>query len=849
MNESHTNAQRRGRADGQSSVPIGGARKSPASRKPMDPLTALHSDFKQVLGVIKARIDQGVSAVNAPLPATMSLEIPGKQSKPLDFPSRQRRPFDLFVDYLGKPGSVVARRNDFDIDLLIAKSDPTRLAVPALRLFYKPAADTLGEFCNGRQRPGAGPESLREVLRDIGTYLIAGASKDIEYAQRWRKALEEVGVDQYKFLTTAVARRIVDGTVETGAACGDMSWSLETGHALLSTVVDAIGEGACEDFVDDLRARCKLALERDARRGEFETVNGDLLVSIMGLARFRALNPHDPESIARVFDNASERFAGDLRAWCWLWTGSEDDAERPAPQRLADIALRDIGWVRPWSGKARGDALFESLRKNPNAFPRRLGNSAVVPALTTVAPNAESASAPIDAVEPLAEDDDTPAAAPAADDGSSNGFQILALDDIYRFRPVTVVLLGMSGVGKSTFIRALFHHLMERRSEVFTGADALVLADRCSETIRDGFKKWCARKTSSPTAEAVLEYHLEIPRLMTIRLIDHRGELLGLVDRECSAIAVSPGGDQAEASHVLTETMATADGIIAFLSCESLVEEARDGGVDPERRVPEVDVLADRLGRVLSGRRSDHVPVALVMNKLDSIVSGEDFDMMYELGSVIGNGPSGGHLPRLRSSELTEWAVRQPIATGSLAAQSVIMRLIAVLNPICAQLEAFTRRVGLFVTSALPVMCRDLTLSSRGPVAIVSWILEENLIPAFLSQAQAQIALDRETVAAAKKDYSVVQRIVKLVAVDPRAGAVIAALPGMNKVAKKLRDRRIVALNETLRRYGTEVSTVPSNVELFAARDHLEARINYSTEEIDAMEKRVEDFAARFGSD
>ena len=808
----------------------GGMVERSTARERRDPVTALHWDLERVSTLIGERVTEGVAAVNAPLPAQMSLEFPGKD----------HRPFDLFAEYLGKPGSVVARRGNGDHDLIVHRTDPTRLTDQNAGLFYAAAAKTLGDaFGPARPRPVAGPQSLREVLRDIGAYLIAGASKDVPYANSWLNALEKAGVDQYGFLTGPVANRVVIGTVGNGAVCGEEGWSVDTGHALLSVIVDSIGEGAVQDFADDLLARCAL-VDVCTAPGAFEAVDGKLLVVILGLARFRKLDPHNPASFADVFGTDSEKLAHQLRAWCWLWTGSEGDADRPVARHLADIVLRDIGWVRRWNGKAQGDALLDALRKDPDAFPRRLAASSPMPAVTTVAPNSVAeAGADSPAASP-AEEGEAAGAVAAPDGGAPEGFQILQLNEVYRFRPVILGVLGMSGVGKTTFLRAVLHHAMERRSELFPGADELVLADRCSEAIRDGIQSWSDGESTSSTPETILDYTLELPRLMTIRLVDHRGALL---DLRRDPGQVSEEGEE----RLLTKTMKQVDGIAALISVESLVQEARGDRVAADQRVPDVDAIADRLGRVMSGRQSNHVPVALVFNKLDDILTdNDDFRSMYEYGAVFGDGVSGGHLPRVSTEELTEWSVRQPIATRSLTAQSIVSRSLKVLAPICAQLAAHTRRVELFFTSSKPVDKQDQTVSSAGPAATVSWLLKENLIPAFIAQAKAQIASDRITVASARKDHDVVRRIAKLVAIDPRAGAALSMLPGINKVVRKMRARRIVALAETLRRYGIELSKDPCNDELFSACERLEARIAHSTEEIDAMKKRLDDFAARF---
>lgn len=828
-------------------TPEGPNERAKASER-VDPVMGLHWRFEIISKVVTDRVEEGDAAVNAPLPAGTALKFPG----------RSLRPFELFAEYLDKPGSVVARRGDRDHDLIVHPTDPTRLTDQNAGLYYEAVARTLhGAFGPPRPRPVAGPQSLREVLRDICAYLIAGASKDVRYASSWRNALDKAGVDQYGFLTGPVANRVVLGTVGDGAACGDEHWSLDTAHALLSVIVDALGEGSVQDFADDLRARCALADDGPAP-GEFEAVDGKLLVAILGLARFRNVNPRDPASFGEVFGTDSEPLAHRLRAWCWLWAGSEGDAGRPVARRLADIVLRQVGWIREWHGKAQGDALLSALRKEPNAFPRRLAVSSPLPAVTTVAPSWPAAASAAPPAPPPAEEGEAAgtaaaAAAPpppppakegeAAGDGAPEGFRLLQLDEVYRFDSIDVDIVGMSGVGKTTFLRSVLHHMMQRRSELFPGADELVLADRCSEAIRDGIRSWREGKSTPSTPDTVLDYALELPRLMTIRLVDHRGALLDL-RRDPGQV---PGeGDE----RLLTETMKEADGIVALISVPSLVQEARGDRVAADQRVPEVDAIADRLGRVMSGRQSDHVPLALVFNKLDDILTDDEgFRSMYEQGAVFGDGVSGGHLPRVDTEELTEWAVRQPIATRSLAAQSIVSRSLKVLAPICAQIAAHTRRVELFFTSSKPVEPVDKqnrTVSSAGPAAVVSWLLKDNLVPAFIAQAKDRISSDRKTVASAGKDHDVVRRLARLVAVDPRAGAALSMLPGINKIVLKMRARRIGLLDEILRRYGIDLSKDPSNDELFSARDRLEARIAHSTAEIDAMKGRLNEFEARF---
>ena len=811
------------------SVPVpstGRTERRIATREPMNPVAALCSDFERITTVVVERLAKGVPDVNAPLPISM----------PLEFRGGSRRPFGLFVDYLAKPGLVVARSGNATPDSLIHGTDPKRLSEQYARPYLDATARILRDsFGPALPDSVAGPKTLQQVLRHVGACLIADASRDADYGRNWQDALEASGVDRFGFLCGPVASRVVDGAVGDGTACSHLAWNLKTGHALLSVIVDAIGEGAVGDFADDLLARCALAKDRKAPRRAFETIDGRFLVAIMGLERFSAADPHDPPSLSNVFGDESESLARWLRARSWLWAGNVDDATRPVTQRLAELVLREIRWLRRWDKQAQNDVLLDALREDPDSFPRGLGRSGALPSLTSVAPNVTPVSAAADQ-EPQCADSEEAAA------GAFDGFRLLHPDQVYGFRPITIGLLGMSGVGKTTFVNAVLHYLLEHRSELFHGADALVLADRTSEAIRDGMEGW-RRNESPPSTPETVQYVLELPRLLNIGLVDSSGGLLALRG-EAGTPTEDCGG---EADRILTETMARVDGLIAFLPVAQLFTKARSDHVSPEQRTPEVDVMAERLGRVMRSRRSDHVPVALVLNKLDSIVADEDSRAICELGSVFGGGVSGGYLPRIDAANLSEWAERQPVATRSLAAQSAVTRTIEVLDPVFAQLAAYSRRIELFFTTSRPVKRGAGAVSSDGPAAVVSWILGV-LIPAFLAQAKVRITKDRQVVAAARTDLGIVRSNVRLIAIDPRAGAVLSLLPGMSKVTRKLRARRIAGLNETLRRYGMEVSKEPSNDELFEVRDRLEARIDYSTSEIDAMESRLDEFAARFQS-
>ena len=365
------------------------------ARERVDPVTGLHWDFERVSMVLRDRVASGAVSVNGPLPRGTSLVFPEKDR----LPEKSRRPLELFAEYLGKPGSVVQRRGARDDDLVVLPTDPTRLTDQNAGLFYESAAKTLGDaFGSPRPRPVAGPASLLEVLRDIGAYLIDRACKDVRYGISWRSALDRAGVDPFGFLAGPVADRIVAGTVGPGAQCSEERWDLNTAGSLLSVIVDAIGEGAVEDFAEDLRARCSLS-DCGAPHGMFEAVDGRLIVAVLGLARFGHVNPHDSESLTEFFGTDSDKLAHQLRAWCWLWAGSEGDSERPVQKRLADKVLREIGWVREWHGRAQGDALLDALRKEPNAFPRGLAVSSPEPAATALAP---SWTAPTDAENPSA---------------------------------------------------------------------------------------------------------------------------------------------------------------------------------------------------------------------------------------------------------------------------------------------------------------------------------------------------------------------------------------------------------------------------------------------------------------
>ena len=781
--------------------------------------------------------------VNEPLPPETSLVFPAKPG----LPDNSRRPLDLFVEYLGQPGSVVPRRDIRDNELIVHPNDPTRLTDQNARLFFESAANTLGDaFGSPQPCPVAGPKGLLDVLRDIGAYLVDRACPDVRYGNDWRSALDRAGVDPFGFLTGPVANRVVAGAVEPGVECCTERWSLDTAGSFLSVIVDAIGEGAVDAFAEDLRSRCSLS-DCGSASGTFEAVDGKLLVAILGLTRFGHASPHDPESLVSIFGTDSDKLARQLRAWCWLWAGSEGDSERSVPQRVADKLLRDIGWVRKWHGQARDDALLDALRKEPDAFPRRLAISSPEPAVTTLAPRWCTANAADTPAAPAAEEDKPAEEAKASgavaptDGVAPEGFRLLRLDEIYRFRPITLVVFGMSGVGKSTFLLAVHHHLMERRFELFPGADELVLSDRSSRTIRDSVRWWITGENTPSTPEAVLEYALELPRLMTIRLVDHRGALVDL--RRDS----EPDADEQD-ERLLTEAMKVADGIVALVSAGSLVEEARGDQAAADQRVPDVDAIAERSGRVLSGRQSDHVPVGVVFNKLDEILEGDEFQPTYYQGSVFGDGVSGGHLPRVDAEQLTKWSVRQPIATRSLAAQSMVSRSLEVLEPVCAQLAAHTRRIELFFTSSKPVAApaSHRTGSPAGPAAVVSWMLKDHLVPAFIAQAAKQIEIDRKTVASAAKDHDVARRIAKMVAVDPRAGATLSLLPGVHKVIKKVRDRRLTLLDGILRRYGIELPKDPANDEIFSACDRLSDRIDHTTSEIDGMKNRLDAFTKRF---
>ena len=810
----------------------GGAGRPVKGRESMDPITALHWDFERILKEIVSRIEAGDAGVNTPLPHRMSLE----------FPVPNRRPFDLFVAYLAKPGSIVARRGNLDV--LIA-ADATRLTDQSAGLYFEAVDRTLRQSLGSpNPRPGEGPETLREVLRDIGAYLIARADREIAYGKTWRATLDAAGVSQYGYLTGPVANSVVSGTVAAGGTYGDGAWSLDTGHALLSAIVDAIGEGASAAFAEDLRARCAQAIDPSASRGDFELVNGQLLVAILGLSRFHRMNPHAPESLETVFGRESQEMARKLRAWSWLWVGGSTDGERPAARSFADLVLREAGWLRDWVRTAdSGDSLLNAYRADATSFPTGLGRLAGRPALVPVAPSALAASAA--PAQSKAGGDDAAAPATASADDPPDGFRLLELEEIYECRkPLEIAILGLGGVGKSTFANAVLHHLMDRRDELFGGGESLVLGDRAAKAIRDGTQGWREGRDIPPTREPVVVYELEVPRVASLRIVDHAGSCVELEGEPPQPPEDARAGD----AQVLTTTMADADGIIVIVSTDAVCREASGEAVHPDERVPEVDTLADRLGRILRSRGSNHPAVAIVMNKFDTVVGRENHQAVYELGgAVFGKGISGGFVSRIRTKEIVEWTVRQPIAALSLGVQTAFVRTIEALAPIFSVLEAYTRRVELFFTSSLPFEHPERPASSDGPAAVLSWLLGE-LLPSFAAQATAEIARHREVVAGARREHEVVTQAVRLLAIDPRAGAMVALIPGSNKVIRKVRARRVTALNELLRKYDLKVEREPTNQELFRVRDRLAARIDHTSREIDALEARLKTFIARLRS-
>ena len=851
-----------------------GARSSPADGGSKsrtlgwsDIVSDLHDDFYKIVKALDGRISDKEFNVNAPLPEPSQLKFPAVDSRSM---------FEFLCLYLKQPGKVIASNPEIDHYIYVHDEDSSRLkdgyASKNYALEYNNLVlKILGNFFSPLDAVHSeGPRTLRDVLGVLCDYMLADANEYGTTGHRWSADLKVDGVTPYRYLTGPVANRILGGVVSDADESNwslrqardpdtnNTVWSLETAYELLSLVVDALGEDFVPRYANDFLGRCDLALAGTAPRGAFEGVDGRLLVAVIGLSRFRGLNPSDPAGFPKIFRGFEypEDLPRRLNAWIWLWTGSKD-SERPVVRRLAEKVLHGAGWMRDWEGKAEDDHLFETLRDNPDAFPRDLGRSMAIPASTSIGGS-------------------TSPSEPGACD-----FQLLDTNEVYAFRPITIAVLGMSGVGKTSLVNAVLHHLLDDRAELFEGADAFVLADRGSRAIRDGIAAWREGGDTPGTSETVLDYDFEIPRLMTVRLIDHGGRFLDLGGEaeggsgEAGAAELPSEGEseeaedssgsepsttgegrqarengQAEADGVLANTMAQADGVILVLSAESLIQEARKGRVAPDRRTPELDAIAVRLGHILRSRCSDHVPVALTVSKLDQIIEDtEDYKAMYKLGAVFGDGVSGGHLPRVRAKELLAWSVRRPITTLSLAVQSTITRTVNALGPVLAQIAAYTRRVELFFTSSKPFVLESGAMSS-GPAAIISWMLRDNLVPAFLAQAKVQIERDREAVSLAKKDLEIVRMNVRSIAIDPRAGAVISVLPGWNKLYNKLRTKRIKALKQVLGRYNEEkeIEDDPSNDKLFAARDRFKARIDHATREIDAMETRLEAFEVWFRS-
>lgn len=319
--------------------------------------------------------------------------------------------------------------------------------------------------------------------------------------------------------------------------------------------------------------------------------------------------------------------------------------------------------------------------------------------------------------------------------------RVLGKDVKARFAPVPLMMVGGAGVGKTSFLGALAHHLNHSQGQV---RDGLYLESADLQELNEARDEQEAEGTDSSLSNYNLllrdEGDPEVARWMRLSFTDCRGE-------EMSRRNLPPA---------LLKRLRGARGLLFFVDDSNFPDLGhREVGTEATGEHEDVADVAARYTRILQlyfdvNKNSLHLPVALVVNKADLLLErshllslnppslippGTKMDLIH--AGLKANGELNEPFERLRH------CIRYNLPTSKdIRTQRFVFELVDRFKGFIAAAMGHTYRFQIFLASS--VISRDPRRDGlpHGVWDVVKWMVSE-LDPAYRFQANENVVRAR----------------------------------------------------------------------------------------------------------
>jgi energy-coupling factor transporter ATP-binding protein EcfA2 len=318
---------------------------------------------------------------------------------------------------------------------------------------------------------------------------------------------------------------------------------------------------------------------------------------------------------------------------------------------------------------------------------------------------------------------------------------LLAKEVKPRFSPVPLMLIGASGVGKTTFLRALSRRLQSARGRLREGT---YLETTDLQEIADASHTMSEAATSTTTAQTVTHtFHVrderdpEIARWMRLQFTDYSGE-------QITRRTIPPE---------LLRKLRRARGLVFFVDERTFTAPLSNGGIrsltdddhkDPADLAARYTYLLQRYFDV--NKDALHLPVALVINKADLLLGPanllslnppflipEETKMELVHGGLQVQGEEQEPFARLRR------CIRYNLTISRNSQnQRFVFALIEHFKGFIAAAMCHTYRFQIFLTSSLMPKSETRLAFPYGVWDVAQWVFNQ-LEPAYRLQASESI--------------------------------------------------------------------------------------------------------------